>query len=88
MKKELLMMGMLVLSGVSSAQTDLLWSRRSKESSSSVYENMKNINDPRIFHLDINGLKMYWQKLQKEPQKNHRLLFLFPIHLERWNISL
>ncbi|AZB32815.1 zinc-dependent metalloprotease [Chryseobacterium bernardetii] len=78
MKKELLMMGMLVLSGVSSAQTDLLWSRRSKESSSSVYENMKNINDPRIFHLDINGLKNVLAKTPKRATEKSSVIISLP----------
>lgn len=78
MKKELLMMGMLVLSGVSSAQTDRLWSRRSKESSSSVYENMKNINDPRIFHLDINGLKNVLAKTPKRATEKSSVIISLP----------
>ncbi|BAP31565.1 uncharacterized protein CHSO_2528 [Chryseobacterium sp. StRB126] len=78
MKKQLLMMGMLVLSGVSSAQTDRLWSRKSKESLSSVHENMKNINDPRIFHLDINGLKNVLARTPKRATEKSSVIISLP----------
>lgn len=57
MKKQLLMMGMLVLSGFSFAQTDRLWTQGSEKTSSPVFENMMNIESPKIYHLNINGLK-------------------------------
>ncbi|MGE8553306.1 MAG: reprolysin-like metallopeptidase [Chryseobacterium jejuense] len=78
MKKQLLMMGMLVLSGVSSAQTDRLWSKKNKESSSSVHENMKNINDPRIFHLDINGLKNVLARTPKRATEKSSVIISLP----------
>ncbi|MDN3693254.1 M12 family metallo-peptidase [Chryseobacterium tructae] len=78
MKKQLLMMGMLVLSGVSSAQTDRLWSRRSQEDSASVHENMKNINNPRIFHLDINGLKNALARTPKRATEKSQVIISLP----------
>lgn len=78
MKKQLLMMGMLVLSGVSSAQTDRLWSRRSQENSSSVHENMKNINNPRIFHLDIDGLKSALARTPKRATEKSQVIISLP----------
>ncbi|WP_336962114.1 zinc-dependent metalloprotease [Chryseobacterium contaminans] len=78
MKKQLLMLGMLVLSGISSAQTDRLWSRRFKESSSSVQENMKNINEPRIFHLDINGLKNVLARTPKRAAEKSSVIISLP----------
>ncbi|MBP2619166.1 zinc-dependent metalloprotease [Chryseobacterium jejuense] len=78
MKKQLLMMGMLILSGVSSAQTDRLWSRKSKEGLSSVHENMKNINNPRIFHLDINGLKSVLARTPKRATEKSSVIISLP----------
>ncbi|MDC8100351.1 zinc-dependent metalloprotease [Chryseobacterium rhizosphaerae] len=57
MKKQLLMMGMLVLSGLSFAQTDRLWTQGSGKTSSPVFENMMNIEGPKIYQLNINGLR-------------------------------
>ncbi|REC60580.1 propanediol utilization protein [Chryseobacterium pennae] len=57
MKKQLLMMGMLVLSGFSFAQTDHLWTQGVERNSSPVFENMLNIRSPKILQLNINGLK-------------------------------
>ncbi|MCQ9639597.1 M12 family metallo-peptidase [Chryseobacterium sp. WG14] len=57
MKKQLLMMGMLVLSGFSFAQTDRLWTQGSQKNASPVFENMTNIDGPKIYQLNINGLK-------------------------------
>ncbi|MDT3405993.1 UNVERIFIED_CONTAM: hypothetical protein QE387_000310 [Pseudacidovorax intermedius] len=57
MRKQLLLIGMLVISGISSAQTDRLWSASSPKSPSAVFENKTGIIQPRIFSLDINGLK-------------------------------
>lgn len=90
MKKQLLMMGMLVLSGVSSAQTDRLWSRRSQENSSSVYENMKNIKNPRIFHLDIDGLKNVLSKTPKRTTEKSQVIISLPNssgEMERFRVA-
>lgn len=56
MKKQLLFVGMLI-SGISFAQTDRLWSETSKKSNSEILENKTNILNPKIYQLDINGLK-------------------------------
>ncbi|PIF45790.1 putative secreted protein (Por secretion system target) [Chryseobacterium sp. 52] len=57
MKKQLLMIGMLAIAGATSAQTDRLWTQASLQKSAEVLENKTGINNPRIFSLDINGLK-------------------------------
>ncbi|WP_185249533.1 zinc-dependent metalloprotease [Chryseobacterium bernardetii] len=78
MKKQLLMMGMLVLSGFSFAQTDRLWSRKAQQSPSLILENMKNINDPRIFHLDINGLKSALARTPKRATEKSSVIISLP----------
>ncbi|RXM51361.1 MULTISPECIES: zinc-dependent metalloprotease [unclassified Chryseobacterium] len=78
MKKQLLMMGMLVLSGVSFAQTDRLWSRKTQQRTSPVLENMKNIDDPRIFHLDINGLKNVLARTPKRATEKSSVIISLP----------
>ncbi|AZB11460.1 T9SS C-terminal target domain-containing protein [Chryseobacterium sp. G0162] len=78
MKKQLLMMGMLALSGVSFAQTDRVWSRKAQQSSSSVLENMKSIDDPRIFHLDINGLKSALTRTPKRATEKSSVIISLP----------
>ncbi|HZG59306.1 MAG TPA: hypothetical protein VEY68_02140 [Anoxybacillus sp.] len=57
MKKQLFMIGMLFVTGITFAQTDRLWSEGSKKSTSEIFENKNNINNPKIYSLDINGLK-------------------------------
>jgi hypothetical protein len=56
MKKQLLVIGMLA-SGIAFAQTDRLWSEGSSKTNSEVLENKTNILNPKIYQLDINGLK-------------------------------
>ncbi|MCS3869832.1 hypothetical protein J3D55_002748 [Chryseobacterium ginsenosidimutans] len=65
MKKQLSMIGMLLLSGISFAQTDRLWSEGSKKTGSEIFENKSNINNPKIYSLDINGLKSVLAKAPK-----------------------
>ena len=48
---------MLFLSGISFAQTDRLWSPGALKSTSGILENKTGIINPRIYSLDINGLK-------------------------------
>jgi len=57
MKKQLTLLGMLFLSGISFAQTDRLWSPGTVKPTSGILENKTGINNPRIYSLDINGLK-------------------------------
>ncbi|WP_347219185.1 reprolysin-like metallopeptidase [Chryseobacterium sp.] len=78
MKKQLLMMGMLVLSGVSFAQTDRLWSKKIQRNPSSVLENMRNINDPKVFHLDINGLKSALARTPKRATEKSSVIISLP----------
>lgn len=65
MKKQLSVIGMLFLSGISFAQTDRLWSADSKRTSSEIFENKKNIINPKIYSLDFNGLKAVLSKAPK-----------------------
>lgn len=57
MKKQLSMIGVLLMTGISFAQTDRLWSEGSKKTSSEVFENKNFVTNPKIYNLDINGLK-------------------------------
>ncbi|MCU7613679.1 M12 family metallo-peptidase [Chryseobacterium sp. GMJ5] len=57
MKKQLCMIGMLFITGITFAQTDRLWSEGSKKSTSEIFENKTTILNPKIYQLDINGLK-------------------------------
>lgn len=65
MKKQLLVIGMLV-SGISFAQTDRLWSENSKKTNSEIFENKSTIDNPKIYSLDIDGLK---NALAKAPKR-------------------
>ncbi|CAD7815107.1 Chitinase A1 [Chryseobacterium aquaeductus] len=65
MKKQLLVIGMLA-SGIAFAQTDRLWSESSKKANSEIFENKSNILNPKIYQLDINGLK---NALSKAPKR-------------------
>lgn len=65
MRKQLLVIGMLA-SGISFAQTDRLWSETSGKSTTEIFENKLTINNPKIYSLDINGLK---NALAKAPKR-------------------
>ncbi|MDH6253722.1 hypothetical protein M2347_003449 [Chryseobacterium sp. H1D6B] len=65
MKKQLSMIGVLFITGISFAQTDRLWTASSQKATSSVFENKSGINNPRIYNLDINGLKNVLSKAPK-----------------------
>lgn len=65
MKKQLTLIGMLLIAGVSFAQTDRLWSENSRKTSE-IFENKSNINNPKLYSLDIHGLK---NALAKAPKK-------------------
>lgn len=65
MKKQLLVIGMLV-SGISFAQTDRLWSESSRKTNSEIFENKSTINNPKVYSLDIEGLK---NALAKAPKR-------------------
>ncbi|WP_370898361.1 reprolysin-like metallopeptidase [Chryseobacterium gossypii] len=65
MKKQLSMIGVLLLSGISFAQTDHLWSKGTGKSYSGIFENKTAIRNPNIYSLDINGLKSILAKAPK-----------------------
>ncbi|KIC62959.1 reprolysin-like metallopeptidase [Chryseobacterium taiwanense] len=65
MRKQLSVIGVLLISGISFAQTDRLWSESSRKTTSEIFENKSTIATPRIFSLDINGLKNVLAKAPK-----------------------
>ncbi|KPH14287.1 reprolysin-like metallopeptidase [Chryseobacterium sp. ERMR1:04] len=65
MKKQLSMIGMLLITGISFAQTDRLWSEGSRKTNSEVFENKNFVTNPKVFSLDINGLKSILAKAPK-----------------------
>lgn len=65
MKRQLTLIGMLLITGVSFAQTDRLWSQNSKKTSSEIFENKAGIQSPKVYNLDINGLKSALAKAPK-----------------------
>ncbi|WP_412850705.1 reprolysin-like metallopeptidase [Chryseobacterium sp. PMSZPI] len=66
MKKQLTLIGMLLITGVSFAQTDRLWSPNSRKTSSEIFENKSGIANPKVYSLDIIGLK---NALAKAPKR-------------------
>ncbi|WP_223607954.1 zinc-dependent metalloprotease [Chryseobacterium sp. OSA05B] len=66
MKKQLLMIGMLMITGITFGQTDQLWSATSLKKSAEVFENKTGIDSPKILSLDIEGLK---NALSKAPKR-------------------
>ncbi|SHK11670.1 Por secretion system C-terminal sorting domain-containing protein [Chryseobacterium polytrichastri] len=65
MKKQLSMIGMLLITGISFAQTDRLWSEGSRKTNSEVFENKNFVTNPKVYSLDINGLKSILAKAPK-----------------------
>lgn len=65
MKKQLSMIGMLLITGISFAQTDRLWSEGSRKTNSEVFENKNFVTNPKVYSLDINGLKNVLAKAPK-----------------------
>ncbi|TLX27029.1 T9SS type A sorting domain-containing protein [Chryseobacterium indologenes] len=65
MKKQLTLIGMLLITGVSFAQTDRLWSENSRKSSAEIFENKSGITNPKVYSLNINGLKSALAKAPK-----------------------
>jgi len=80
MKKQLLVIGMLFISGISFAQTDRLWSEASSKTNTEVLENKTNILNPKIYQLDINGLKNALAKAPKRlaPGAKSEIIISFP----------
>ncbi len=65
MKKQLSMIGMLLITGISFAQTDRLWTEGNRKTSSEIFENKTSINNPKVYSLDINGLKIVLSRAPK-----------------------
>jgi len=65
MKKQLTLLSTLFIAGLSFAQTDRLWSASSSKAAENVFENQRNINNPNVYSLDINGLKSILSKAPK-----------------------
>ena len=80
MKKQLLVIGMLLISGISLAQTDRLWSEGASKTNSEVLENKTNIINPKIYQLDINGLKNALAKAPKRlaAREKSEIIISFP----------
>lgn len=57
MKQQLLMIGMLMITGITFAQTDRLWSHASQRKTDEVQDNKTDLYNPKIFSLDLTGLK-------------------------------
>ncbi|WP_228414164.1 hypothetical protein [Chryseobacterium sp. CH21] len=80
MKKQLTLIGMLLISGISFAQTDRLWSEGSRKASSEIFENKTGISNPKVYNLDINGLKNVLAKAPKRLAAGEKseLIISFP----------
>ena len=80
MKKQLTLIGMLLISGISFAQTDRLWSEGSKRTSSEIFANKTGISNPKVYNLDINGLKNILAKAPKRLAAGEKseLIISFP----------
>jgi len=80
MKKQLLVIGMLFTSGISFAQTDRLWTESSNKTASEVFENKTNLLNPRIYSLDVQGLKNILAKAPKRVATGEKseLIISFP----------
>ena len=71
---------MLLISGISFAQTDRLWSEGSRKTSSEIFENKTSISNPKVYNLDINGLKNMLAKAPKRLAAGEKseLIISFP----------
>ncbi|REC53297.1 propanediol utilization protein [Chryseobacterium piscium] len=66
MKKQLLVMGIFLISNVFLAQTSRLWKEVSQKTNSEIFENKTSILHPRIYNLDFDNLK---NALAKAPKR-------------------
>ena len=71
---------MLFTSGISFSQTDRLWTENSKKTTSEVFENKTNLLNPRIYALDVQGLKNILAKAPKRVATGEKseLIISFP----------
>ncbi|MBD3905302.1 M12 family metallo-peptidase [Chryseobacterium sp. Ch-15] len=65
MKKQLLVMGIFLISNVFLAQTGRLWKEVSQKNNSEILENKTNIINPRTYSLDFDNLKNALVKASK-----------------------
>ncbi|GEN74518.1 metalloprotease Fpp1 [Chryseobacterium hagamense] len=70
----------MLASGISFAQTDLLWSETSEKSASEILQNKLTISYPKLYSLDINGLKNALAKAPRRlaPGEKSEILISFP----------
>jgi len=68
------------MSGISFAQTDRLWTTGSTKENTDVFENKTNILNPKIYQLDINGLKSVLAKAPKRlaAREKSEIIISFP----------
>lgn len=66
MKKQLLVMGIFLISNVFLAQTSRFWKEVSQKTNSEIFENKTSILHPRIYNLDFDNLK---NALAKAPKR-------------------
>ncbi len=60
MKKQLLVMGVLFISNIFSAQTDRIWKEVSYKTNAEIFEHKTNILHPKVYSLDICFSKKYF----------------------------
>ncbi|WP_294219969.1 reprolysin-like metallopeptidase [uncultured Chryseobacterium sp.] len=79
MRKQLLLIGMLA-SGISFAQTDRIWSENSGKNTSEIFENKSTLRNPKVYTLDINGLKNVLARAPKRlaPGEKSEIIISFP----------
>jgi len=65
MRKQLSMIGMLLITGITFAQTDRLWTEGNRKSSSEIFENKTGILNPKVYSLDLNALKSVLSRAPK-----------------------
>ncbi|WP_228437615.1 zinc-dependent metalloprotease [Chryseobacterium sp. 7] len=78
MKKQLLITGMLALSGISFAQTNRLWTSTSLRGFSPILENMSRFENPKLYHLNISELKNVLTKAPKRSTQKSEIIISFP----------
>lgn len=77
MNRQLLLIGMFLISNVLFGQTERLWKKTSAKTNSEIQENKLGIANPNVYQLDFDGLK---NVLQRAPEKFGKkdLIISFP----------
>ncbi|WP_265131302.1 reprolysin-like metallopeptidase [Chryseobacterium oranimense] len=65
MKKQILLMGIFLISNVFLAQTNRLWKEVTQKNTSEIFENKTSILHPKIYSLDFDNLKNVLAKAPK-----------------------